>query len=226
VTTTQPDTDKWNDLLNELRESLKDESARFRLVFLIDDFMGTGSSLLRQKASAANGSSTDKEWTGKLVKFKKSAIMAGGGRGLEMFFEPDWQICIHHYIATFFAKENSTLSYDQVKDQWNGNTGWAKNVDFSFSMVLPEELSLSKREGIDEGFSRLTQIYYNSSLETVHTAKGGVKHLGFGYGGCALPLVLEHNTPNNSVALLWGETGKAENEPSMRPLFRRRQRHS
>lgn len=43
-------------------------------------------------------------------------------------------------------------------------------------------------------------------LRTTHTDVGGVEHLGLGYGGCALPLVLDHNTPNNSVALLWAET--------------------
>ena len=55
-------------------------------------------------------------------------------------------------------------------------------------------------------------------------------HLGLGYGGCALPLVLAHNTPNNAVALLWAETrgeAREDGQPAsaMRPLFRRRQRH-
>ena len=52
-----------------------------------------------------------------------------------------------------------------------------------------------------------------------------------GYGGCALPLILDHNTPNNSMPLLWAETvGSPKVDgmaavPAMRPLFRRRQRH-
>lgn len=66
-------------------------------------------------------------------------------------------------------------------------------------------------------------------IQTKHTDVGGVNHIGLGYGGCALPLVLEHNTPNNSVALLWAETDGGSRDgaraPAMRPLFRRRQRH-
>jgi hypothetical protein len=27
----------------------------------------------------------------------------------------------------------------------------------------------------------------------------------YGYANCALPLVLEHNTPNNSISLLWAD---------------------
>jgi hypothetical protein len=76
----------------------------------------------------------------------------------------------------------------------------------------------------------LTQTYYDPSLRTKHTDVGGVTHLGLGYGGCALPLVLEHNTPNNAVALLWAETAGGDRDgvaaPAMRPLFRRRQRHT
>jgi hypothetical protein len=76
----------------------------------------------------------------------------------------------------------------------------------------------------------LTTKYYDPVLRTEHTDVGGVTHLGLGYGGCALPLVLEHNTPNNSIALLWAETkgnkdASGVGVPAMRPLFRRRQRH-
>ena len=42
VFSTQVDTEKWRDLLDNLREDLQDPAARFRLVYLIDDFTGTG----------------------------------------------------------------------------------------------------------------------------------------------------------------------------------------
>jgi hypothetical protein len=47
-----------------------------------------------------------------------------------------------------------------------------------------------------------------------------------GYKECALPLILEHNTPNNSISLLWAETTGAHGAHAMRPLFRRVTRHS
>ena len=56
--------------------------------------------------------------------------------------------------------------------------------------------------------------------------KKGGKDAHFGFGECGLPLVLDHNTPNNSLALLWAETPGDGGKHPMRPLFRRRQRHS
>jgi hypothetical protein len=46
-----------------------------------------------------------------------------------------------------------------------------------------------------------------------------------GYANCALPVVLEHNTPNNSFPLLWAETARANGAHAMEPLFFRRDRH-
>lgn len=37
---------------------------------------------------------------------------------------------------------------------------------------------------------------------TAHESWGYRRRLGF--AGCALPVVLSHNTPNNAVYLLWG----------------------
>jgi hypothetical protein len=94
--------------------------------------------------------------------------------------------------------------------------------------VLPAELPITVASHSD--FIELTRIYYDPILRTRHTDVGGVEHLGLGYGGCALPVVLDHNTPNNAVALLWAETDGGERNgtvaPQMRPLFRRRQRHA
>ena len=59
----------------------------------------------------------------------------------------------------------------------------------------------------------LLHKYYDSSIEDEH--KGKVLH---GYADCGLPLVLTHNTPNNSLFLLW------EREKT-KPLFPRFQRH-
>ena len=38
---------KWDDLLKDLRADLKDDQARFAFVFLVDDFIGSGTTLLR-----------------------------------------------------------------------------------------------------------------------------------------------------------------------------------
>ena len=138
-------------------------------------------------------------------------------------------LCVHHYVAS-----SAAAVAIQERLERCGNTGgfpedWAWETYATFGMVLPNNLPIDPDGGRHGSFIELTQTYYGPVLRTKHTDVGGVTHLGLGYGGCALPLVLEHNTPNNSVALLWAETdgGIRDSVPAlaMRPLFRRRQRH-
>ena len=69
---------------------------------------------------------------------------------------------------------------------------------------LQESICLTDKS--NEAFVRLVQKYYDPSLEDEHTKKGGTD-LKFGFAGGGLPVVLHHNTPNNSLFLLWAEQG-------------------
>ena len=221
VQSTQVDLEKWKDLLDNLRNDLEDDSARFRMVYLIDDFAGTGTSFIRYDEKR-------KQWKGKLRRFKESVENASAALVDDDLFEPEWELCIHHYVASSAAagairerlEEASAVMFD----------GWCSTSHSSFGMLLPCDLPINAAREGDKAFVELTEKYYDPVIRTKHTDVGGVTHLGLGYGGCALPLVLEHNTPNNSVALLWAETDGGCREGvvarPMRPLFRRRQRHS
>jgi hypothetical protein len=222
VVATQVDKDKWQDLLGNLRQDLDDVQARFRLVYLIDDFMGTGTSLLRYNAEK-------QKWVGKLPRFKESVDSAMTSLHGDQILSDGWELCIHHYVGTFAAAQAIVRRHEEARADLT-MPGWAKDVHFTFGTVLPEELPIDAVPGRFNDLLKMTQTYYDPILRTRHTDVGGVTHLGLGYGGCALPLVLDHNTPNNSVALLWAET---EGNPrdgvearAMRPLFRRRQRHA
>lgn len=220
VLATQLDKEKWEDLLGNLREDLKDEQALFRLVYLVDDFAGTGTSFFRYNDKK-------QKWSGKLWRFKESIEGARQVLGSDPF-DPNWELCVHHYIASSTAAQAIGERQELAKDALAGD-GWAKAVHISFGTVLPTDLPLGVVEGRDAAFIKLTQSYYDPIIRTKHTDVGGVEHIGLGYGGCALPLVLDHNTPNNAVALLWAETAGGDRDgvaaPAMRPLFRRRQRH-
>jgi hypothetical protein len=221
VIATQVDKDKWQDLLNDLRQDLRDASARFRLVYLIDDFMGTGTSFLRYN--------TEKQkWSGKLLKFKESIDNAVRALDGDQVLADDWKLCIHHYIASSAAAKAVQERVAQANESLKGD-GWANGVYFSFGTILPDDLPINSVPNRYNEFLQLTQTYYDPIIRTRHTDVGGEPHLGLGYGGCALPLVLDHNTPNNAIALLWAETDGGDREgvraPAMRPLFRRRQRH-
>lgn len=210
---TQVDDVKWGDLVQKLRSDLKDKDAKFAQVILVDDFMGTGSTVLRPEKSS---------WTGRLVRFRSSIDGVEGGAG--SLFEAGWKVVVHHYIAVPGA--TTAVADREIKArQERGVDNWFPEVAFTFELALPSETRVSD----DAGLVRLTEKYYNSSIETDSTRKGGYDRINLGYGACALPLVLDHNTPNNSVPLLWAECEAHEsdgkNEPEMRPLFRRRQRH-
>ena len=219
VHATQIDTPKWKDLLAKLREDQQDSDARFRSVYLVDDFAGTGSSFLRPD-------DTGKGWTGKLTRFLDSVERAISEMQSDSVFLPDWDLCVHYYIASARAAKHIEERLDAVGREKQAS--WPRATRVSFGMVLPSDLPIDE-DGRCSDFVALTQTYYDPQIRTGHTDVGGVEDLGLGYSRSALPVVLEHNTPNNSVALLWAETkGSSDGEsgaPAMRPLFRRRQRH-
>jgi hypothetical protein len=208
VTAPRLNDEKWTELLQDLREDLADTSARFAFIFLIDDFIGSGMTLLRKK--------DDVTWTGKLFRFwdDNKERLAG-------FCEDEVTICVHHYLATARAAKWICDRNAEIAAQ-RGANNWFKTVQFSFGSELPPDLPVTVTSHPE--FLALTDCYYDNSIETRHTQVAGTD-AKLGFGQCALPLVLEHNTPNNSIALLWADTNGDDGKHAMRPLFRRRQRH-
>jgi hypothetical protein len=218
---TQVDTEKWRDLIDNLRSDLGDPTARFRLVYLVDDFAGTGTSFLRYDDKK-------EKWKGKLLRFKDSVQIATDALEGDGLFEEGWEVCIHHYVASAAAAAAIESRLAKTAEVFEGE--WARAMHASFGTILPFDLPIDAVPGRYDAFLSLTQTYYDPKIRTKHTDVGGATHLGLGYGACALPLVLDHNTPNNAIALLWAETDGGDRDgahaPAMRPLFRRRQRHA
>jgi hypothetical protein len=198
---------KWADLLADLRREMDDDTVRFAQVILLDDFVASGKSLLRPKNAA---------WKGKLVRFHENVVRNGSEA-----LEPSWRLLVHHYIAAAEGKVRVELAAAQ-RGADTAAGPWFPSVEFSYTTVLPPALKLDPTR--DAAFLDLVDRYYDPAIEDEHTGVGGDSaKLGFADGG--LPLVLEHNTPNNSVALLWEESEGAGGAHRMRPLFRRRKRH-
>jgi hypothetical protein len=217
---TQLDSGKWASLLKDLRDAQSDDKdAAFEVVFLVDDFMGTGTSFLRLDSEG--------KWTGKLSKFLQSIASA---RDQDVtVLAPEYELCVHHYLATERAaaetpeREKAAIA--------SGQLALPRASNYTFGAVLLEDEIVRESRAEDRGLVDLTNRYYSTKIQTKHTEVGGASHIGLGYGRCGLPLVLHHNTPNNSLALIWAEAnaGPDKNgvqQPEMRPLFRRRQRHS
>jgi hypothetical protein len=206
LVTTQVNESKWQDVLKELRKDVKDNAAQFSRVFLVDDFVGSGKTLLRREE---NGT-----WTGKLKKFRDEhpGIFA-------THFEANWTLHVHHYVCSHEASERVRTTAAEAQKELG--PGWFDNVAFSYGLILPESVRLDPNR--DSAFWDGTEKYYDAAIETDAIRVGG-KTAKRGFGECGLPLILEHNTPNNSVALLWAESNGEKGHP-MRPLFRRAERH-
>lgn len=212
---TQLDNEKWRSLLTDLRKDLEDPTASFSRIFLIDDFVGSGTTLIRRGGDG---------WSGKLKKTWDSLKKAKRDVVKGTLLTEDWVLHVHHHVATDIASKIVKERHQEALMEL-GRDGWFERVEFSFGYVLPETLPITRTGGSD--MVRLIDNYYDPGIENPrHMEASGTKTLHYGYGECGLPLILEHNTPNNSIALLWAESEGGGCSHQMRPLFRRRQRHT
>ncbi|XHH29712.1 hypothetical protein WIW49_02510 [Xanthomonas euroxanthea] len=199
--------DKWQDLMKELRSDLDDENARFQRVVLVDDFTASGTSLIRFEPD---------KWKGKLQRFYSS--VGGEASGL---LASGHQLIVHHHLGTAQASKHL---HEMVPKYLAENCSNLEVPPGSHAITfghLYEDVAVT-----DEAFLDLATRHFDSSLLTKHTSKGGSSRFWLGYAECRLPIVLDHNTPNNSFPILWAKTAGAEGGVAMHPLFRRRQRHS
>lgn len=211
------DDEKWQSVLADLRSDLDDDRARFRFLYLVDDFTASGTTFLRKKGD---------QWGGKLGRLWDRVRSY-----LETHFDEGLTVCVHHHLASAFARDE--LARREADARKEKGDQWFSSVEFTFGTVLPESTPLTRSDSPIAGpFLDLARKYCDREdrlLRNKHFEEGNTKDPALGFSDCALPLVLEHNTPNNSLALLWAETpGDPSSEtprPAMRALFRRRQRH-
>lgn len=220
VLQTQVDHFKWADLRKDLRkEKDQGKEALFDVIYLVDDFMGSGSSFLRFE---------EDRWKGKLCKFLDSLRDAEEKEG--KIVSAEWALCVHHYLA---MKESAAgvpqKELDARACQKNGVV-LEQASRYTFGAQIDSAVRIVKDDPKRKELLALTEKYYSTKVETKHTEIGGTKGIKLGYGSCGLPIVLHHNTPNNSLPLIWAdeEAGphKGEEQREVRALFRRRQRHS
>jgi len=207
VVATEVNDQKWSSLHSKLKKAVGDKSAKFSSIYLIDDFSGSGTSVIRK---------VDGKWTGKIPRF------INGIKKLNIEFDT---LRIHHYIGTEQAERVIKERLDEAKkDEVLGK--FLQKVAITFGMKLSEEIKVSKSS---PKFFDLLNKYYDPSIDkpiAEHLRQAGQKEVKLGYGECELPLVLYHNTPNNSIAILWSESTEDTGQHVMRPLFRRMQRHT
>ena len=205
------DDDKWASLSEELVKD-EGEDARFERVFLVEDFTASGTTFIRKKEG---------KWKGKLRKFERRAQEARDAWDSEWPFplaEP-YSLHIHHYVSSFQARNTLLTKIAEAEVEWGSDRSFSV-VSVTEGLLLPADLKLSRPD--DGRMLDLCDKYHDPLIDSrlaKHLAESGIDSVRYGYGECALPVILDHNTPNNSISLLWAQTD------SMEPLFRRRDRH-
>ena len=172
----------------------------FRNVFLIDDFSASGKSYLRDPGRVA----------GKIARFWES-INDQRDQMSSLVDKDDLRIHVLLYTATDRAVDAiSSASRRLLPDM---------NLTVEAVHTIPSSIKLD--EDRDSKFYRLvSQDKYGwSTPPDKHIRKGASERPYLGFDHCALPLVLHHNTPNNTLPILHAT------ERNFTGLFPRIRRH-
>jgi hypothetical protein len=191
---------KKDGLLKDLREDLgKDmgpdvSNARFSTVVLLDDFSASGISYAREDGK------------GKVARVGDRLRHMGDLVDLD-----DLEVLVILFVATDKAIEHLEAAVSGLEESVGGT--WSVRA----IQRLGPDVAIHK--GDDPELDALIQEIYDPAINDKHMKKGGTDGR-YGFADCGLPVVLAHNTPNNSIALLWGpDTTK------IRGLFPRVSRH-
>lgn len=186
--------ERADEMRNVPREATGDPDARYRTLVLLDDFTASGTTYIREGTNKLDG---------KIPRAWRTALERG-------LITEQAELDIVVYVATeraltYIAERAVQLVADPSK------------LGVETIQLLSSEVEVAATDA----FYELTDKYYDSSFESSHTKVGGTQEVKRGYSDCALPLALAHNSPNNSVVLLWA----GNREASIRGLFPRVERH-
>jgi hypothetical protein len=188
---------KVNDMLSKLQEDSESilqkkttaEEARWRILVLLDDFAGSGLSYLRKEP--------DDGYAGKIEKV------------LRQLQDDDWRTSLASdlriYVVIYLATEQALFHLNNSIKERSTELGSTVCTVHAVQM-LPNTLRIDRSQ--DTEFMQLIEKYFDDSVIDRHFCNGRFAEPYLGFDGCALPLILHHNTPNNSVPLLWFEEGK------------------
>lgn len=184
--------DKAEDMIKELKKALKKKTGKdveqplFNLVWLLDDFSGSGNTYIRFDSEA-------KAYKGKIPKIYER-LKKG-----DLVDSQHYEVFLLLYVATRQAIDH----IEYWSERFTSEKGYKLLQVKVLCVIEPENSLLTNKE--EEVTSLLTNAKYNDqNAADDHFRKGGTDDPRLGFAKCALPLVLSHNTPNNSIFILWG----------------------
>lgn len=181
--------EKIADMLEELSEVLgrhgfDSRASKFNLIWLVDDFSGSGNTYIRPTKQAGL-------FKGKLPKVYEQLHREG-------LVDPGYyEVFLLLYVATRQAIDH----IEYWAERFTSENGY-KPLRLRVLSVIERQISVEADLSIQ---SLLTNSRYcDSKAADKHFVVGGNNDPRLGFARCALPVVLSHNTPNNSIYILWG----------------------
>lgn len=187
--------------IRDIRTWLNDKRGHMDVaptLVLLDDFTASGTSCLTADGDQANG---------KLARFIARVQESEDWKTVVSF--PKTRLLVVFYVATEQALVNIEKGANILR---------AHGIDITVMCVQRIASDISLQATHTEPVIELIKRYYDPLAKDRHPEWGG--DVPFGYKDGGLPLVIHHNTPNNSIFILW-----AEDSDSVLPLFPRVSRH-
>ncbi|HEY5592594.1 MAG TPA: hypothetical protein VIK55_16460 [Paludibacter sp.] len=167
------------------RDPTTDED-KFKLLFLLDDFSASGTSYLKF-------SPIDNKLKGKINALYESIYNKDELKGV--FDLENLEVHIVLYLCTEQAKMAIEENFQKLKEEYD----LKKYPELHIVHLIPDfyKISLANNQAIID--LCMKDAYYDGNeLEDKHTGE-----VRLGFSECALPVILYHNCPNNSLSILW-----------------------
>lgn len=202
------------EMLSDLKKDLQNipdyqahnSDISFNAIFMLDDFSASGLSYLRKKTD-------NNSYSGKINKIL-TGLLTKQGELRTLIDMKDLLLCVILYVATTKAK----LHIQQVIQEWMYEHDISTRFEVYVIQEIPNEVCITDKS--DAMVLGLLEKYFDESIVDHHYKQGRFEQPYLGFDECGLPLVLYHNTPNNSLPILW-----SYEHSKFRGLFPRVSRH-
>lgn len=168
-----------------IKKGLDSTNPRFNLIWLLDDFSGSGNTYIRYD-------SDKRQFEGKLQRIYDQI------HEQEIITPGNYEVFLLLYVASRQAIDH----IEYWTERFTSQRGY-KPLQVRVLFVLERELALTHKPTPAIKALLAETKYFDPQAVDSHLRVGGADGR-LGFANCALPVVLTHNTPNNSVYLLWG----------------------
>ena len=214
LTNYYPDKDKLEDMRKELLndsllKELDESDRKFNSLYLIDDFTASGTSFIRKDID---------QYKGKLTKIIDKFFKSNDKDACrELFFQ---NVDVH--IIFCLATQCAISHIENLLSEFIKSRGLEERISFDVRCVqiIPNRVADEiKNDTTLVDIIKKEKYINKKNVGTKSYKVGHGEQEYFGYGDGALPLVLSHNTPNNSILVLWQDDD--DNYPSLFPRINR-----